>query len=308
MFTPFKMPDFCSRPLGSSKTLKEAYIYLRRQEFPDENIFVYPQGEFSRFKGEILDQRPQAGEMVYPESRITIIAAVSGISHILPDLFTDQKSDFLSEDKNPCHGARDLFAILDSMLLKMSCRLEWIRDIYSGVYQSPRFIDYLNSIFFVPESEADKPILNSLGYILSRLSRFQGTEGALRVFMESSTDIKVSTEILGNFEMAIPSRDAVGMAAESRLGEDLLLGDKFESEKPELKLNFQLENREDVQKAIEVSENTEMLEDICRYALPFYINRFQTGVDPDSEGVEFACGSSYLGFSTALNPGERERG
>ena len=154
--------------------MKEAYIYLRQQELPDKNIFIYPQGEFSRFKGEILDQRPQAGEMVYPESRIVIIASVSGISHILPDLFTDQKSDFLSEDKNPRHGARDLFAILDSMLLKMSCRLEWIRDIYSGVYRSSKFIDYLNSIFFVAEGEADKSDLNSMGYILSRLSRFQG--------------------------------------------------------------------------------------------------------------------------------------
>lgn len=308
MFTPFKMPDFCSRPLGSSKTLKEAYIHLRRREFPDRNIFIYPHGEFSRFKGEILDQRPQAGEMVYPESRITIIAAVSGISHVLPDLFTDQKSDFLSEDKNTRHGARDLFAILDSMLLKMSCRLEWIRDIYSGVYHSSRFIEYLNSIFFIPEGEADKSNLNSLGYILSRLSRFQGTEGALRVFMESSTGLKVSTEIIGNLKLAIPSRDAIGIRDDTRLGEDLLLGDKFESEKPELKLNFQLENREDVQRAIEVSENTEILEDICRYALPFYINRFQTGVDPDSEGIDFACGSSYLGFSTALNTGDGERG
>jgi hypothetical protein len=308
MFTPFKMPDFCSRPLGSSKSLKEAYICLRRQEFPDRDIFIYPEGEFSRFKGEILEQQPQAGEMVYPDGKITLIAAVSGISHILPDLFTDQKGNFLSDDKNPRHGAKDLFAILDSMFLKMRCRLEWIRDIYAGVYQTPKFIDYLNSIFFVPEQEAGKSSLMSRGFILSRLSRFQGTESALQVFLESATGLKVKADILGNLKMAVPPDSPKGLGGETRLGEDLFLGDNFESEKPELRLSFQLDGPEDVQQAIKVKQNREILDEICRYALPFYLNRFETAVDPDSEGIEFTCGKSYLGFSTAMNPGESERG
>lgn len=288
--------------------MKEAYIFLRRQEFPDKNIFIFPQGEFSRFKGEILEQQPHAGETVYQESRITLIAAVSGISHILPDLFTDQMSDFLSGEYNPRHGAKNLFAIFDSMFLKMRCRLEWIRDIYAGVYQSPRFVDYLNSIFFVPEREAGKSNLVSLGFMLSRLSRFQGTEGALRVFLESLTGLKVNAEILGNLKRAIPPSSVKGLGGEAGLGEGLFLGDRFESEKPELELSFQLEGLEDVEKAIKITENREIIEDICRYAMPYYLGSFEIAIDPDSAGIDFACGSSYLGFSTGMNPGERERG
>ncbi|UCC80460.1 MAG: hypothetical protein JSW64_03600 [Candidatus Zixiibacteriota bacterium] len=308
MFEPFKMPDFCSRPGGSSRTLKEAYVLLRRREVPDNNIFIFPQGEFSRFKGEILEQQPHAGDTIYQDSRITLIAAVSGICHILPDLFTDQMSDFLSGEDNPRQGAKNLFAIFDSMFLKMRCRLEWIRDIYAGVYQSSRFIDYLNSIFFVPEREASKSNLISLGFMLSRLSRFQGTEGALRVFLESLTGLKVNAEILGNLKMAIPPDAVKGLGSETSLGEDLFLGDRFESEKPELELSFQLQGPEDVQKAIKITEDREILEDICRYALPFYLGRFETTIDPDSVGIDFTCGNSYLGFSTSMNPGERERG
>lgn len=288
--------------------MKEAYIFLRRQEFPDKNIFIFPQGEFSRFKGEILEQQPHAGETVYQESRITLIAAVSGISHILPDLFTDQMSDFLSGEYNPRHGAKNLFAIFDSMFLKMRCRLEWIRDIYAGVYQSPRFVDYLNSIFFVPEREAGKTNLVSLGFMLSRLSRFQGTEGALRVFLESLTGLKVNAEILGNLKMAIPSASVKGLGDEAGLGEGLFLGDRFESEKPELELSFRLEGPEDVEKAIKITENREIIEDICRYAMPYYLGSFEIAIDPDSAGIDFTCGNSYLGFSTSMNPGERERG
>jgi hypothetical protein len=115
-------------------------------------------------------------------------------------------------------------------------------------------------------------------------------------------------DILGNLEMAVPPDSPKGLGGESRLGEDLFLGEKFESEKPELKLSFQLDGPEDVQKAIKVKQDREILDEICRYALPFYLNRFETEVDPDSEGIEFTCGKSYLGFSTAMNPGESERG
>lgn len=302
------MPDFCSRPDGSSKTLKDAYIYLRRQNFPDESIFIFPQGEFSRFKGEILEQQPQAGDMVYQDSRITIIAAVSGISHILPDLFTDQKSDFLSDDKNPRYGAKNLFAIFDSMFLKMRCRLEWIRDIYAGIYQSPGFIDYLNSVFFVSDRGAGTPALNSMGFILSRLSRFQGTEAALRVFLESGTGLKASADIMGNLKISIPPDNSKGIGGDTRLGEDLFLGDSFESEKPELELSFRLDGADDIREAIRITEEREVLENISRYALPYYLTRFETTIDPESEGIEFYCGNSNLGFSTVMNPGERENG
>jgi hypothetical protein len=307
MFEPFKMPDLCSRPDGNSRTLKEAYIYLRRNGFPDKSIFIFPQGEFSSFKGEILEQQPQPGEMVYPGSRIILIAAVSGISHILPDLFTDQKSDFFSDDKNPRYGAKNLFAIFDSMILKMRCRLEWIRDIYAGIYHSPGFIEYLNSIFFVSDRGVGKSDLDSMGFILSRLSRFQGTESALRVFLESATGLKARADIRENQKISIPPGTAKGIGGDTRLGEDLFLGESFESERPVLELSFCFDRPDDIQKAIGISEDREILETISRYALPFYLNRFETAVDPDSEGIEFKCGSSNLGFSTLMNPVEHEK-
>ncbi len=302
------MPDFCARPEGKSKSLKDAYIFLRKQEFPDKNLFIFTQGEFSKFKGEILEQQPLAGEMIYPENKITLIAAVPGICHIMPDLFTDQRSDFLSDDKDPRHGVKYLFAIFDSMFLKIHCRLEWIRDIYAGMYQSARFIEYLNSIFFVSERDADKSDFRSLGFILSRLSRFQGTEGALRVFFESATGLKVNTEISGNQKIPVPSGAVKGLGGETRLGDNLFVGDEFEGEKPELKLNLLLDGSTDVRKALKITEDREFLENIYRYVLPFYIKGCETLVDPESEGLEFENGKSYLGFNTSLNPAEYERG
>lgn len=288
--------------------MKEAYVSLRRREFPDRDIFIFPQGEFSSFKGEILEQEPLAGEMVYPDTKIMIVAAVPGISHVLPDLFTDQKSDFLSDDRSPRHGAKDLFAIFDSMFLKMRCRLDWIRDVYAGVFQSPRFIDYLNSIFFVSGNETDRSGLSALGFILSRLSRFKGTEGSIRVLLESMTGLKVNADVLGNRKIEIPVGLSWGLVENNSLGEDTFLGERFESERSEVNFTFRLDDAEDVPRVIEFCESHEILEDVRRKALPFYLGRFGATVDPDSAGIEFICGNSHLGFSTAMHPGENERG
>lgn len=308
MFSPFKMPDFCARPEGKSRSLKDAYIYFRKQEFPERNLFIFAQGEFNKFKGEILEQQPPAGETIYAESKVTLIASVPGICHSMPDLFVDQRTDFMSDDKDPRHGIKYLFGIFDSMFLKMLCRLEWIRDIYAGVYRSAQFISYLNSIFFISEQEEDKTDFNSLGFILSRLSRFQGTEGALRVFLESVTGLKVNTEISGNQKTPVPSGAVKSLGEGTRLGDNSFVGREFESEKPELKVNMLLEGLDDVRKALKITGDREYLENIYRYVLPFYIKRCETMVDPESEGIEFESGRSYLGFNTSLNPAEYERG
>lgn len=308
MFTPFKMPDFSSRPEGQSKSLKDAYVNLRRLGVPDKDIFIYTQGEFNQFKGQILDQQPQVGDMVLPGNKITLTAAVLGISQIMPDLFTDHLSDYLIEDNNPRHGAKKLFAIFDSMFLKMLCRLEWVRDIYAGIHHSSRFIDYLNSLCFIPETVANETDFKSLGYIPSRLSRYLGTEGGLRVFLEAATGLKVNTRILDNQEIAVPADSQAGLGKKSRLGENIFIGDKFESEKPKLSVRFQLDKPEDVLKAITIIENKKFLEDMFRLVLPYYIDRCEIAVEPIGEDINFENGASYLGFGTALNPGERERG
>lgn len=307
MFEPFKMPDFCSRPEGTSKTLKETYVRLRMLDYPDRDIFIYAQGEFNKFKGEMLEQQPQAGEMVYPGERITLVAAVSGLSQIMPDLFTDHIGSSLHDTSNPRHGAKNLFAIFDSMFLKILCRLEWIRDIYAGVYQSSRFVDYLNSIFFIPETRAGKLDYGSQGFLLSRLSRFLGTENALKVFLESVTQLRVDTRILGNLKTSNPDNLSAGIGADSRLGENIFLGDEFESEKPELDICFGLESPEDVKKFLEVTGDQKFLEDVFGAILPYYMKDWKISVEPEREELSFVNGKSFLGVSSALGYGDHER-
>lgn len=307
LFTPFNMPDFCSRPDGKSKLLKDAYIYLRRRGFPDKDIFIYAQGEFNKFRGDVIEQEPPKGEMISPGDRITIVAAVSGICQIMPDLFTDHISGLQTENENPRQGTKNLFAIFDSAILKMLCRLEWIRDIYSGVHHSSGFIDYLNSVFFISDREVNKPGFKSLGFLLSRLSRFEGTDGALRVFLESTTGLKINTGILGNQKKSIPNDAVTRMGERHRLGEDAFLGRIFESEKPELEVSFTLDRSEDVKKAINLSGDQDARDDIVRFILPYFMEGYKFSIDPASDGIEFVNGNSYLGFSTSLNSYDRER-
>ena len=131
-FAPFQMPDFKTRPDGVSRELKDAYAYLRQQGFPDKDLFIFPQGEFYSFKGDILNQKPESGDIISPGTRITLIAAVPGICELMPDLFTDHREDFFDEEFNHRGGTKRLFSIFDSAMIKMLCRIEWIRDIYSG--------------------------------------------------------------------------------------------------------------------------------------------------------------------------------
>jgi len=292
---------------GNSNSLKEAYIKLRRLDYPDKDILIYADGEFNSFKGEILDQQPSAGEMVYQGDRITIVAAVSGICQMIPDLFTDYIGSSLSDVSNPRHNVKNLFAIFDSTFLKMLCRLEWIRDIYAGIYQSRHFVDYLNSVFFAPDSTTDKLDSELTGFILSKLSRFQGTESALQVFLESMTGLKVEIKKANNQRTPVPDSSVVNIGDNCKLGENIFLGEVFEDEKPELNIKFQLNNLEDVQGVIVITRDDQTIKSLLDYILPHYLKKWKITIVPNNEEIGFLSGNSFLGVSTTLNPGYHER-
>jgi len=307
MFASFKMPDFSSRPDGQSKSLRDAYIALRRLGFPDKDIFIYPQGEFAKYRGDILDQRPNPGELVSPKDTITLIAAVAGFCELMPDLFTDHSEDFFEEEFNARTGARRLFAVFDSAILKLLCRLEWIRDIYAGIYHSDDFIDYLGALLTVPAAEGGRLDRRRLGFILPRLSRFLGTEGALKVFIESAIGIKADVRIGLPQRFPLPIESVSQLGSHNRLGDEWYLGTRFKAGKPDLSIFLELSNPEIVPGLIPESENWRKLEEILRLALPFYIERFEVTVRPDIDTIRFRTDESYLGLSTVLSDDQDER-
>jgi len=225
----------------------------------------------------------------------------------MPDLFTDHMSGSLADDGNPRQGAKNLFAIFDNMFLKMLCRLDWIRDIYAGIYHSSRFIDYQNAIFFNRKSTVDNYGSKSLDFILSKLSRFLGTEGTLKVFLETATGLRVDTEILDNQKTPLPDSAITGLGEKSGLGESIFLGENFESEKPKLRISFKLDKAKDVPKAIEIVNNKKLLENVLDLILPYYSNQYEISVEPGDEDINFINGNSYLGYSTALGFGDGEK-
>lgn len=302
------MPDFCARREGLSKSLKDAYVHLRQLEFPDKDIFIFAEGEFNRFKGEILEQQPQAGDMVYLGERITLMAAVPGICQLMPDLFTDHIGGFHYDMKNPRQGTKNLFAIFDSMFLKMLCRLGWVRDIYAGICKSDKYLNYLNSMFFLRENEAERFDSSSLGFILPRLSRYQGTDNAIRILLETITGLKVVTKVATNQKMAVPGPAMVDLGKDSRLGENMFLGVEFEGEKPELDICFKLDRIEDVQKVLQIIRDNQTLEGVLNFVLPHSMRKWDVSVKPDSDEIAFVSGNSHLGVSTALKGEYSESG
>jgi len=307
MFQPFKMPDLCARPDGKTKSLKEAYIYLRNQGLADKDIFIYAQGEFSSFKGEILDQQPLAGEMVYTDSHIVLHAAVAGICQVLPDLFTDSLSGTLAYDNDPRQGVKSLFAIFDNHFLKMMCRLDWIRDIYAGIYHSSHGADRQNLIFFDTDSLVDEGYADSHSFILSRLSRFQGTQGALKVFLESTTGLIVDISIAENQKTSIPSTSTAKLDQACKLGTNIFLGEDFEGEKPKLKITLKLTKPGDIAKAIAITEDACYFDNVLNFILPYYSDKFEISIKPEAEEMKFLNGNSYLGFSTAIACANNEK-
>jgi hypothetical protein len=302
MFEPFKIPDFSSRPDGLSMSLKQAYIYLRKQDFPDKDIFIYAQGEFDKFKGEIIEQQPQGGDIVYPGNRVTLTAAVAGICEMMPDLFTDHAGRSFADDKNPRLGAKKLFAVFDSAILKMLCRLEWVRDIYAGIDHSSRFIEYINSIFADERLEIDNDSFKSLGFISSRLSQYLGTEGALKAYFDTVIDLKISMEPAANHKVPLPEQHAGSPGAESKLSENIFLGDSFESEKSDVNLGIRFDKQEDIQKTIDLLGDRETLGKLFQAILPFYLEKCDFSIEDDGESAELINGNSNLGFNSRLNP------
>jgi hypothetical protein len=301
MFDPFKIPDFVNRPDGRSMSLKDAYVGLRRLGFPDKDIFIFAQGEFNSFKGEIIRQEPQAGDMVYPGNRVILTAAVAGICQMMPDLFTYHIEGELSSDKDPRQGTKKLFAVFDSAILKMLCRLEWVRDIYAGIHRSPKYLEYLNKLFSDPKIEINDPDFRPLGFISSRLSQYAGTEAAVLNYFEQAADLQVSAEFAGNHKVPLPKNATDKLGKESKIGENVYLGDNFQSEKSEIKLGVHFDKAEDIDKTMKLLKNEKTLTQVFRAILPYYLEKCDLFVAEDSENVEFACGKSNLGFNSRLN-------
>lgn len=295
------MPDFSSRPDGSSKSLRDSYITLRRFGLPDKNIFIYPEGEFARYRGDILDQRPNPGEIVNAGDTVTLIAAVPGFCELMPDLFTDHSEDFFEEDFNARTGARRLFAVFDSAFLKMLCRLEWIRDIYAGVYRSNDFIDYLGSLLTIPAPAGGLLDRRRLGFILPRLCRYLGTEGALKVFIEAAIGIKADVRMGTPQQFPLPDISLCPLGSGSRLGDDWHLGAGFKAAKPRLSISLKLDDPNAVTDLIPQSEGRRKLEEILQLALPFYIEQCDLTIEPDIETIMFKTAESHLGLSTVLS-------
>ncbi len=299
-FAPFRMPDFKSRPDGVSKSLKDAYVNLRQRGFPDKDIFIFPQGEFSSFKGEILGHRPEPGDVVSPGERITIIAAVPGICELMPDLFTDHRGDFHDEEFNARGGAKRLFAIFDSAIIKLLCRLEWIRDIYAGVEDSKVLTDYFSTLLDLPERKVPQISPEVLGYVLPSLYGYLGTEEAMRVYLSAvmGLESRIGTGEAQEFDLPPEYLNSIGL--HGRLGSDFFLGARFKGAQPRLEINLMVESLEQIAQIIPRSDGDRLLRKILEFCVPQSEELFEINVNPDRQKIEFESGKSHLGFGTVL--------
>jgi hypothetical protein len=298
VYAPFVIPDFKVRPDGASKTLKEAYSFLRTQGFPEKDLFIFPQGEFESFKGEILNQQPTPGEIVSPGERVILIAAMPGICELMPDLFTDHREDFLDDSFTPLGGAKRLFSVIDSAFIKMLCRLEWIRDVYSGISSSAAMVDYIGSLLEFPERKLGWASQDFLGYILPGLYGYLGTESALGAYINAVTGLPGSTRYGGMQTFPLPESEQNRVGQKGRLGADLYLGAEFKGAEPAFDFSIALDDSRAVESIIPGQPGHSMLRDILSLALPRHEESCSVIVDPRAGDIRFELAASFLGYST----------
>jgi hypothetical protein len=300
LFKSFPMPDFKSRPEGESKSLKEAYINLRRQGFPDRDIFVYPIGETNRFKGEIQAQYPYPDDMVTQGDRIILVVNFPAICNLMPDLFTDQKDDFFTEEFNDRIGARRLFGVFDSAFLKMLCRLEWIRDIYAGLYYSEDFVEYISSLLAYPDNVKKEFGFDIIGFVLPKLYRYLGTEAAIKVYLKSVLGLECEVTFTDYQKSDIPENYYSRIAGKSRLGENLYLGREFKVASPVLNITLKISDADSLEHIVPGGKHYKLLKGIIEFCLPHNTEKYSVTIDPVSDNILFVNGDSYLGYGTVL--------
>ncbi len=300
-FNPFTMPDFRSRPDGRSKSLKDCYVNLRTLGFPDRNLFIFPEGEFTNFKGEIIDQRPEPGELVIPGNRIVIVAAVKGICELLPDLFTDHHESFFDEEISPRGATERLFAVFDSAFIKMICRLEWARDIYAGISSSDRITEYWGTLLDLPERKMKQIAPQIVGFVLPALYGYLGTESALGAYISAVTGIESRAIRSGIQRFPIPEELKNRLGLKAILGNELFLGEEFKGVTPETDLELDLTDLATVENIIPKGRQHSLLKEMLALAMPSAAEIAKIKSRPDSEEICFEGGKSYLGYSTVLS-------
>lgn len=304
-FKPFTMPDFKSRPDDKSKSINDAYIYLRNKGVPDKNIFIYPLGEFNKFKGDIMDQNPEPGEIISSENNVVLAVNRMSICDLMPDLFTDHRQrsnidDLFAENFSSQTGARMLFSIFDSACLKMLCRLEWIRDIYAGLYLSDNFIDYFSSFLSLPERENDQINPEIIGFVLPKLYQFMGTEGALKVYMESVLGLKCSVSFNNLQTSNLPENLPGRLMSNCILGKKMYLGKTYKSPNPLLTITFRVKDMKKMREIIPGGKKHKLFITIIELCLPGYSEEYKMHIQPDSDEILFIPGETYLGYSAKL--------
>jgi hypothetical protein len=300
-FSPFKMPDFSFRVADQSRSLKDSFAYLRSRGFPDKDLFIFPQGRFLSFKGEILDQRPQAGEIVSAGERIILIAAVPGLCDLMPDLFTDHReSSFFDEEFSPRNATRRLFAVFDSMYIKMLCRLDLVRDIYAGLGHPEIMADYISSFLNLIERNYDWITIEMLGFILPSLYGYLGTDSALRTYLESVLGIDCISNFRDNQVFPIPEKLRNRLGDGGQLGTNIYLGDRYKGGCPAFDLDMLADDVAKIEQIMPGRKGHEFLAKILELSLPHHQESYGINIRPAPGSTSFKSGFAHLGYGTVL--------
>jgi predicted component of type VI protein secretion system len=223
------MPNLISKGSDDSLSLESAINLLLDLGIQRKKIQIIAKGGFQRYQGAIIQQVPDAGTPVVPESEVLITVTEVGLYDILPDGFFSSNGALDKEQMELEKGMRNFFGTFDSLLFLTSATLEYIKDVSNLIFYDETLCKSFLHYFGFSSQEWEEKDLLIWRTIMPYAPLWVGTKKGIE--MITNTFFGLQTKVIENVSHVneIPSEYRNRLGAEPfTLGKDSLIGNSFE--------------------------------------------------------------------------------
>lgn len=263
------MPDLLKKGSEDPLPIESAVQILLELGIQRKNLRIIAEGGFLSYQGEILRQEPKPGAPIGPETQVILAITEEGLYDTLPEgIFsslgvTDRKQEEMEKE------IRNFLATFDSLLFQSSSSLEYQKAVTNFVFKDDLLIQSILLYFGFHPKGWDMDDLVIWRTLFPTAPAWMGTKIGIEKMAKAF--FGVESKVIENYLCTnpIPSKIQNRLGErESALGQDFLMGNKFEERESTFLLQMgplAIDALPDFRPGM---KNREKLERILSYVIP----------------------------------------
>jgi predicted component of type VI protein secretion system len=223
------MPNLIKMGSEDSLSLESALNLVLELGIQRQNVRVIAEGGFQRFRGEIIHQEPGAGEPIGSKTEVILTVTETGLYDTLPEGVFSSLGVLDESTHEVERTIRNFLSSFDTLHFHTASSLEYQIAVSYLIFKDESLTKSFLRLFGFPTQGWDQEDLMIWRTLLPYGSTLVGTKAGIekvaKAFLGVEAEVIENTphqnEIPPEFQSRLGERG-------SSLGEDLLVGDRFE--------------------------------------------------------------------------------